>query len=88
MVTLTYTAAEQMAYELSEKQVSDDIVLRINVTKSGVEIKQDQIRPGDETFDHNGRVVLVLDQPTSQLLGNKTINLTADDDGSHFILED
>ena len=88
MATITYTAAEQMAYELSEKQVPDDIVWRIELTKSGVEIKQDQIRPGDETFDHNGKVVLVLDQPTSQLLGNKTIDLTADDDGSHFILED
>ncbi len=40
-----------------------------------------------ETFDHNGKVVLVLDQQTSQLLGNKTIDLTADNDGSHLILD-
>ncbi len=49
-------------------------------------------RPGDETFDHNGKVVLVLDQQISQLLGNKTVDLMTvdlmtDDDGSHLILE-
>ncbi len=51
-------------------------------------MQPDKIRPGDETFDHNGNVVLVLDQQTSQFLGDKTIDLMTDDDGSHFILED
>ncbi len=51
-------------------------------------MQPDKMRPGDETFDHNGKVVLVLDQQTSQLLGNKTIDLMTDDDGSHLILED
>ncbi len=86
MVTLTYTAGEHMAYMLSEHQVRDDIVLRIEVTKGDAEMHPDEIRPGDETFDHNGKVVLVLDQQTSQLLGNKTIDLMTDDDGSHLIL--
>ncbi len=84
MVTLTYTAGEHMAYMLSEQQV--DAVLRIMVTRGDVEMQPDQIRPDDETFDHDGKVVLVLDQQTAQLLGNKTIDLTADDDGSHLIL--
>ncbi len=87
MVTVTYTAAEHMAYMLSENQVRDDVVLRIKLTKGGVEMQPDKIRPGDETFDHNGKVVLVLDQQTSQLLGNKTIHLMTDDDGSHLILD-
>ncbi len=34
-----------------------------------------------------GPVVLVLDQQTSLLLGNKTIDLMTDDAGSHLILE-
>ncbi len=88
MVTLTYTAGEHMAYMLSEHQVRDDLVLRIKLTESGVEMQPDEMRPGDETFDHNGKVVLVLDQQTLQLLGNKTIDLMTDDDGSHLILED
>ncbi len=86
MVTVTYTAAEHMAYTLSEHQVRDDVVLRIKLTKGDVEMQPDKIRPGDEAFDHNGRVVLVLDQQISQLLGNKTIDLMTDDDGSHLIL--
>ncbi len=65
MVTVTYTAAEHMAYTLSEHQVPDEVVLRIEFTKGGVEMQPDKIGPGDETFDHNGNVVLVLDQQTS-----------------------
>ncbi len=49
-------------------------------------MQPDKILPGDETFNHNGKVVLVLDQQISQLLGNKTIDLMTDDDGSHLIL--
>ncbi len=86
MVTVTYTAAEHMAYTLSEHDVRDDVVLRVEVRKGGVEIQPDKIRPGDERFDHNGKVVLVLDQQASTLLGNKTIDLMTDDDGAHLIL--
>ncbi len=88
MVTLTYTAGEHMAYMLSEHQNRDDVVVRIKLTKGDVEMQPDKIRPGDEAFDHNERVVLVLDQQISQLLGNKTIDLMTDDDGSHLILKD
>jgi Fe-S cluster assembly iron-binding protein IscA len=88
MVTLTYTAGEHMAYMLSEHQNHDDVVVRNKLTKGDVEMQPDKIRPGDEAFDHNGRVVLVLDQQISQLLGNKTIDLMTDDDGSHLILKD
>ncbi len=86
MVTLTYTAGEHMAYLLSEHEFSDDVVVRVRLTKGGVEMQPDKMCPGDETFDHNGKVVLVLDQQTLQLLGNKTIDLMTDDDGSHLIL--
>jgi Fe-S cluster assembly iron-binding protein IscA len=88
MLTVTYTAGEHIAYMLSEHEVRDDVVLRIELTKGGIKMQPDKMRPGDETFDHNGKVVLVLDQQTSQLLGNKTIDLMTDDDGSHLILKD
>ncbi len=84
MVTVTYTAAEHLAYLLNERQVRDDVVLRIQLANSGVEMQPDKIRTGDETFAHDGKVILVLDQQTSQLLGNKTIDLMTDDDGSNL----
>ncbi len=88
MVTVTYTAAERMAYMISEHQDHDDVVVRIKLTKGAVEMQPDKMRPGDESFDHNGKVVLVLYQQTSQLLGNKTIDLMTDDDGSHLVIID
>ncbi len=86
MVTLTYTAGERMAYMLSEHQDRDDVVMRIKLTKGDVEMQPDKIRPGDETFAHDGKVILVLDQQISQLLDNKTIDLMTDDDGSHLTI--
>ncbi len=88
MVTVTYTAGEHMAYMLSEHQNRDDVVVRIKLTKGDVEMQPDKIRPGDEAFDHNGKVILVLDQQISQLLDDKTIDLMTDDVGSHLILKD
>ena len=88
MVTVTYTASEHVAYTLSEHQAGKDVVLRIKLTNGGIEMQPDKMRPGDETLDHNGKVVMVLDQHTSQWLGDKTIGLMTDDDGSHLILED
>ncbi len=85
-MTVTYNAAEHLAYTLSEHEVPDDVVMRMKATKGGVELRPDKIRPDDETFDHNGKVVLVLDQQTSQFLGNKTIDLITDEDGSHLTL--
>ncbi len=88
MVTITYTAAEHIAYTLSDHQVGDDVVLRIKLTNGRVELQPDKMRLGDETFDHNGKIVLVLDQQTSQFFGNKTIDLMTDDDGLYLTLED
>ncbi len=86
MLTVTYSAAEHLAYTLSEHEVRDEVVLQVKFTKGGVEMQPDKMRPGDETVDHNGNVVLVLDQPTAQMLGDKTIDLMTDDDGSHLTL--
>ena len=88
MVTVTYTASEHMAYMHSDHQAGNDVVLRIKLTNGGIEMQPDKMRPGDETLDHNGKVVMVLDQHTSQWFDNKTIGLMTDDDGSHLILED
>ncbi len=87
MVTVTYTAVEYMAYTLSEQQVGDDVVLRIRSANGGVEIQRDKVRPGDEIFDHNGKVVMVMDQQTSQLLDNMTIDIMTDHNGSRLILK-
>ena len=86
MVTVTYTAGEHMAYSLSDLEVRDDVVMRIELTTDGPKMQPDTMRPGDETIDHNGQVILVLDQKTLKLLGDKTLDL--DDDGSHLILVD
>ena len=75
---------------IHHRHKTSKVILKCNQKTSVVcELEHDTLlRSGDETFDHNGKVVLVMDPQTRQLLGNKTIDLMTDDDGSHLILED
>ncbi len=87
MLTVTYTAAEHVAYTLSDHEVSDDVALRITLQKGAVEIEPDKRRSGDEAFDHNGMVVMVVDQGASEMLSEMTLDVATDDDGTHLILD-
>ena len=75
MVTVTYIACKHMVYSLCEFQAPDNLTLRIKLVKAGVDIQPDKILPDDDAFDDNGKIVLVLDQPTLEFLDNKTIDL-------------
>ncbi len=85
MLNVTYLAAEHVAYMLAKHEVPDDVALRIHLQKGSVKIGPDKIRSGDETFDHNGMVVMVVDQQTL-FLGDKTIDLVTENDGPHLIV--
>jgi hypothetical protein len=46
----------------------------------------DNARPGDETFDYEGRTVLMLDAQVSQVLDDSTLDVEATDEGPKLIL--
>ncbi len=53
-----------------------------------VDLQPDKIRPDDETFDHNGTVVMVVRERALEMLSDSTLDFaTNDDDGPHFILD-
>ena len=88
MFKVTYTATEHMAHMLAHHEVPNGLALRIDWQNDGFDIEPDKIRPGDETFDHNGTVVMVVCERALEMLSDSTLDVaTNDDDGPHLILD-
>ncbi len=81
MLTVTEDARAHMAQMLAEAEVEDDTALRFVRTERGFAPELDNAGPGDTTFDHEGRTVLVLDEQVSELLTDRTLGLRDTDEG-------
>ena len=73
MLQLTDTAAIRMHRALTEAFEYGSECFRIVVTKSQVQIVRDEERPDDVIYEHEGRVVLVLDVATAEFLKDCTV---------------
>ena len=86
MLSVTDTALEFVAQNLSESDVPDDVVMRNTVKDGSVAAELDSVRPDDMTFTHAERVVLAMDKQALELLGDMTLDVATDDDGPHLSL--
>jgi Fe-S cluster assembly iron-binding protein IscA len=73
MLQLTDTAAVRMHTALAQAFENGSECFRIVVTKSQVQVVRDEERPEDVIYEHEGRVVLVLDAATAEFLKDCTI---------------
>lgn len=67
---------------LEQEGVPEEAAVRLVHEGDGVILRSDAERPGDETFQHSGRTVLVLDAQTSELLSESTLDI----DGARLTL--
>jgi len=75
MLTVSYTASEHLDLMLAEANTPDDAVIRVVVEGRGVDLGIDIVRPGDTTFDHGGKVVLVIDEQTEEDLADMHLDV-------------
>jgi Fe-S cluster assembly iron-binding protein IscA len=77
MFTLTQAAGARLAHKLVKKDAGDDVALRFvrDGKRRGWAVRVDRAGPADDTFCHEGRVVLVVDQQSAHLLRNKTLDV-------------
>jgi hypothetical protein len=73
MLKVSLPAVERMTDLLLAK--ADDAVLRIVRKKGRLHLWVSQIRKGDQTFAHEGRVLLTLDGPTNKTLAKTSLNI-------------
>ncbi len=74
MLTLTDAAGIRLAHMVRQRGLPVDVAIRFAYEGSGFTIRPDSERPGDTTFEHGGRTVLLLDEPISALLADETLD--------------
>lgn len=73
MLKISPTAAARMADLLTAK--SDNAVLRIVRRDDRLHLQTGRLRPGDETYAHEGRVVLAIDPRVAKSLTLRQLDL-------------
>ncbi len=73
MLTLTEAAGARLAQILDEERLPVEVAFRFVKEEDGIAMRPDTARPGDATFEHEGRTVLLLDEQVSGLLAAETL---------------
>ena len=86
MFVMTESAGEFLCAVLDRAQAPEEAALRLELEGGSLISKLDKPRPGDATFDHDGRRVLVMDERVSQLLESSTLELQPTPEGEKLVL--
>lgn len=84
MLTVTETAGEFLSDVLDQSNAPADSAVRLVVGDGELSAAIDAQRPGDTTYDHQGRKVLLLDPKASDALAERTLDLQATPDGNRL----
>jgi Fe-S cluster assembly iron-binding protein IscA len=76
MLTLTEAARTHLAQVLDQTEAPSNMTIRFVLAEDNrLIVSLDYTRPGDTTFVHNGKVVLVLDAQAARALTQSTVDL-------------
>ena len=75
MLCVTNAACDRLSQMLAEAGIPDEVAIRFVPEPDGLAMRADEPRPGDTTFEHHGRIILVLDEQLAQELSNKTLDI-------------
>lgn len=78
MLTVTDAAGERLASLLSESKLPDEIAVRLVIDGQSIGLRQDSERPGDQTIQHRGRTIVLLDEEAAELLTDDTLDVDGD----------
>lgn len=75
MLNVTESASAHLAQLLDEADAPNDAAVRIARSQEGWAILLDNRQPGDQTFEHDGKTVLLVDEMAADLLTDVTLDL-------------
>lgn len=81
MLTITHAAGGYLSRMLADHAASENTAVRLVAGADGMKMALDQERPGDATFDHDGRRVLLLDEQAAQALSERTLDVQSTTEG-------
>lgn len=74
MLTMTDAAGALLTDLLRDANAPDEAAIRLFVEEKGLSMKLDNEKPGDDSFAHDGRTVLLLDEQLSTMLSERTLD--------------
>ena len=86
MFVMTPKAAGYLSAVLERSNAPDETAIRFALDGDTLTSRLDVPRPGDATFDHDGRKVLVMDDRVSALLSDSTLDVQPSDEGEKLVL--
>jgi len=86
MLTVTEAAREQLTRILSTVDATENSAVRLVPSSKGFKLQVDRPRPDDESYSHEGNVVLVLDKEVSQMLSDKKLGVQSTQDRKRLTL--
>jgi len=87
MLAITQSAGDYLTRLLVEAQAPDDKCVRLATKGDRLMMQFDKEEPGDTTFSHEGRTVLVVDQELAQGLQGRKITVEEKEGGAHLVLK-
>ncbi len=86
MLTVTTPALDRLSDRLTTHDGVTDVAMRFTRREGGWTLGPDRPRPGDTSFMHNGRNVLVLDQAVSKGMADLILDVRHTDAGARLKL--
>jgi Fe-S cluster assembly iron-binding protein IscA len=86
MLTITDAAGEHLTALLANAKAPEETAIRFALEGNTLAPTLDTAHPGDETFDHAGRTVLVLDPNALQVVADGTLDVRPTDEGPKLVL--
>jgi Fe-S cluster assembly iron-binding protein IscA len=85
MLTVTTNAGARLTHLLDQSE--NFTAVRIVGRDRQLKLRRDQVRSGDATFAHSGRVVLVLDSRMSRALSSRTLDVRETSTGPRLSIQ-
>ena len=86
MFTITDAAGEHLTALLENAKAPEETAIRFALEGNTLAPKLDTAHPGDETFAHAGRTVLVLDPDALQVIADGTLDVQPTEEGPKLVL--
>ncbi len=86
MLTVSHAKSDLLAQMLSNDESSDDAVFRLVVKNHEIKLEIGTVQPGDSTFTHDEKVVLVIDEEVSESVADITLDALVESDSSDLVL--
>jgi hypothetical protein len=83
---MTDTAGEYLTTVLDDANAAEETAIRLVLDGNTLTPKLDNARPGDATFDHEGRMVLMLDAQLTQVLAESMLDVRVTEEGPVLVL--